>query len=72
MQTIGGARTRARAARRVAALVLLSASTAACPGLPTGNDPRVEDPCYSPTVWVDTLSMQVDSVSWDWTPGLCD
>ena len=72
METIAGSRARSRVTARVAVLVLLSASTAACPGLPTGSDPRVEDPCYSPTVWVDTLSMQVDSVSWAWTPGLCD
>jgi len=61
-----------RAIRRIVGLACVSMAMSACPPLPTGHDPRVDDPCYSPTLWVDTLSMQVDSVSWQWTPGMCD
>ena len=51
----------------IAALVLFA--LAACS---TPTDPRLEDPCYSATVHVDTLSAQVDSVTWEWTPGVCE
>lgn len=40
-------------------------------GCPAGPDPRIADPCYSPTLHVDTLTLVVDSVTWKWTPGEC-
>ncbi len=64
--------TASRGVRRIIGLLTVSVAFAGCPPLPTGSDPRVDDPCYSPTIWVDTLSLQVDSVSWQWTPGKCD
>ena len=42
-----------------------------CPDLTGPTDPRIEDPCYSATVWADTVTMAVESVTWEWTPGEC-
>lgn len=39
---------------------------------PSMADLKTADPCYSATVYVDTLTAQVDSVGWQWTPGVCD
>ena len=49
----------------VAACLLLA-------GCSTPTDPRIEDPCYKMTVHVDTLTLEVDSVTYEWTPGACD
>ena len=34
-------------------------------------DEKRADPCYSATIYVDTLTLETDSVVWDWTPGRC-
>lgn len=36
------------------------------------TNPILADPCYAATIHVDTLTMEVDSVTYEWTPGDCD
>lgn len=55
----------------IRALLLLIPALLGCPDLTSPTDPRVADPCYSPTVELDTLTMTVDTVTWEWTPGEC-
>lgn len=37
-----------------------------------GENPVLADPCYAATIHVDTLTMDVDSITYEWTPGACD
>jgi len=37
-----------------------------------GENPILADPCYAATIHVDTLTMDVDSITYEWTPGECN
>jgi len=41
-------------------------------GCTSPTHPKVADPCYSATIYVDSLTFETDSIVWEWTPGECD
>ena len=54
----------------VVTVALLIVGVTACGPSPAELVRR--DPCYGMTVYVDSVSGQVDSVGYVWTPGECD
>lgn len=77
LETIGPAAQHAwlifdtRRKLRAQELLLLVLVLTGCPDLTGPTDRRVLDPCYSPTIVVDSLTLAVDTVIWEWTPGEC-
>ena len=54
----------------VALLLVALVGVSSC--FPTPTDPRIEDPCYSLIVYIDSLTLEEDSSVWEWTPGECN